>query len=485
MQLKQGTFLLGGRYKIERVLGQGGFGITYEAIQVSLNRRVAIKEFFMKEYCNRDVDTSYVSVPSEGSRELVERFRLKFIKEAQTIAGLNHPHIIRIYDIFEENETAYYVMDYVCNGSLSDYVNSHGKLAESEAVDYISQVAEALAYIHERKMSHLDVKPSNILLDENYHAVLIDFGLSKRYDDEGNQTSTTPVGISHGYAPMEQYNRGGVGTFSPTTDVYSLGATLFFLVTGTKPLDANQLYDEGWPPFPKGLSSRVISVIKKTMQPRRKDRPQQIGDFMKILSGKTMVKETVMRGIESLMTKTNREKVKTDETEVIMAVVEHPHAVSQQGDDKNILVGKRHPIVNGMLILIAVMSLYTSAFNFFEIYNNFFYWRRDTVSFVGETMLCVFLLIFSLNIFVNNMLVWFRKKKGVWAMAVIGALMFIAWYMYIWLIYEFYYSVYVVVCQYFNTYYLIGVILFVLTFLAYWGMLQIKYRGRSAWSLMH
>ena len=106
-QLSAGSTLQGGKYRIEKVLGQGGFGITYEAEQVSLGRKVAVKEFFMEEYCNRDGDTSQVSVPSVGSREIVARFRAKFVKEAKMIAGLNNPHIVKIYEVFEENGTAY------------------------------------------------------------------------------------------------------------------------------------------------------------------------------------------------------------------------------------------------------------------------------------------------------------------------------------------------------------------------------------------
>ena len=188
MQLHPNSLLQGGKYKIESVLGQGGFGITYLGWQTRLNRRVAIKEFFMKEYCNR---------------ELVARFQQKFIKEAQSIAGLNHPNIIRIHDVFEENDTAYYVMEYIEGGSLQEYVTRYGALQETEALHYIHQIAGALNYIHQRQMSHLDVKPGNILRREEGEVVLIDFGLSKRYDESGQQTSTTPVGISTGYAPME------------------------------------------------------------------------------------------------------------------------------------------------------------------------------------------------------------------------------------------------------------------------------------------
>ena len=135
MHLKSGTLLQGGKYRIEKVLGQGGFGITYLAVQSGLNRKVAIKEFFMKEYCNRDAETSHVSVGSQGSREAVDRFKLKFIKEAQLIAALNHPNIIRIHDIFEENGTAYYIMEYQECGSLSDYLEARGALDEANLKD--------------------------------------------------------------------------------------------------------------------------------------------------------------------------------------------------------------------------------------------------------------------------------------------------------------------------------------------------------------
>ena len=239
MNLKTGHLLAGGRYKVERVLGQGGFGITYLCEQTGLLRTVTIKEFFMREYCERDHDTATISLVSSGSREMVERFRQKFIKEARAIAafGFDNKHIVRIIDVFEENNTAYYVMEYVGGGSLSDKVKA-GALPEPDALRYIRQVATALEFVHSKHMMHLDVKPSNILLNENDEAVLIDFGLAKQYDAAGSQTSTTPVGISHGYAPLEQYRQGGVGSFSPATDIYSLGATLYKLLTGKTPVEA-------------------------------------------------------------------------------------------------------------------------------------------------------------------------------------------------------------------------------------------------------
>lgn len=286
--LKTNAVLQNGKYCIEGVLGQGGFGITYLASQVALNRKVTIKEFFMKELCNRDEQTSQVSVPSMGSVDTVARFRAKFVKEAQTIAALNNPHIIHIHDIFEENGTAYYVMDYLSGGSLSDLVQRDGVLAEATALGYIRQVADALSYIHARNINHLDIKPSNVLIDGNGNAVVIDFGLSKRYDETGSQTSTTPVGISHGFAPLEQYQPGGVSTFSPTTDIYSLGATLYKLLSGQTPPNATALLDADLDLSRLSASPSTKAAIAAAMQPKRKGRPQTVEAFIAMLDEKVV-----------------------------------------------------------------------------------------------------------------------------------------------------------------------------------------------------
>ena len=284
MHLQVGTFLQGGKYKIEKVLGQGGFGITYLATQELLDRKVCIKEFFYKEYCERDETTSHVSLGTQSNHEIVERFMAKFIKEARTISQHEHPNIIRIHDIFKENNTAYYVMEYIEGESLNDMVNCKGALLESEAIEYIKQVASALGFIHQRSINHLDVKPANIMVRRSDNkAILIDFGLSKQYDEQGSQTSTTPVGISHGYAPMEQYKQGGVSTFSPQTDIYSLGATLYKLVTGNTPPQAMDILDEGLPDMPENIDQKFKEAIIKAMEPLRKKRPQSVEEFLKLL----------------------------------------------------------------------------------------------------------------------------------------------------------------------------------------------------------
>lgn len=287
MTLHPNSTLQGGKYRIIKVLGQGGFGITYLAEQTMLERKVAIKEFFMKEFCERDESTSHVTMGTAGARETVERFREKFLKEARNIAKLKHPHIIQILDVFEENGTAYYVMEYAENGSLLTLVADNKPLPEAQATRYILQVADALAYIHERRMNHLDIKPGNIMLNEKDEAVLIDFGLSKQYDDVGQQTSTTPVGMSEGYAPMEQYKQGGVKEFSPETDIYALGATFFKLLTGVTPPGASDVNEDGLPVDElkkKGVSQAAMDVITKAMEPRKKQRLHDVKDIIEMLS---------------------------------------------------------------------------------------------------------------------------------------------------------------------------------------------------------
>lgn len=283
MTLQTNSTLQGGKYRILSVLGQGGFGITYEAEQTMLGRRVAIKEFFMKGLCDRDESTSHVTLGTAGGRETVGRFREKFLKEARNIARLNHSNIVRIIDVFEENGTAYYVMDYIGGGSLSQKVKREGALSEAVATRYILQVADALEYIHSRSMNHLDVKPANVVLnDETGAAVLIDFGLSKQYDSAGEQTSTTPVGISDGYAPLEQYKPGGVGSFSPQTDIYALGATFYYLLTGLVPPSASDVNEDGVPVEKlkaKGVSSKAIDVICQAMKSSRKNRLPNVKAF--------------------------------------------------------------------------------------------------------------------------------------------------------------------------------------------------------------
>ena len=285
--LKPDTTLQGGKYKILKKLGQGGFGITYLAENTMLDGKVAIKEFFFKEYCNRNEETSHVTIPTDGNRAIVERFKMKFIKEARTVFKLNHPNIVKIFDIFEENGTAYYVMDYIEGESLSEMVKRRGAIPEEEAIGYIKEVGSALTYIHGKSINHLDIKPGNLMKRRDNNKIqVIDFGVAKQYDAATSEgTTTTPVGISHGYSPSEQYQQNGVQTFSPQSDVYALAATLFKLLTGNTPPEAIVLQDEGLPEEElrmKGVSETVVSAIEAAMQTRTK-RTQSVAEFIKNL----------------------------------------------------------------------------------------------------------------------------------------------------------------------------------------------------------
>ena len=188
--LKMGATLQDGRYTIGKVLGKGGFGITYQAVTrqklagnlggMEVDVPVAIKEFFMKDTCIRESDDS-VSIPSTGSTAQVEKYRQKFVKEAQNLSQLDHPNIVHVAEVFEENNTVYYVMEFLRDGSLREYVKTHGPLDEKDALKYTIDIGKALDYMHSTKhMCHYDVKPGNILLNSG-KAMLIDFGISKNY----------------------------------------------------------------------------------------------------------------------------------------------------------------------------------------------------------------------------------------------------------------------------------------------------------------
>ena len=286
MTLQQDYTLQDGNYRILKVLGQGGFGITYLAIQVRLDRKVAIKEFFMKDFCERNETTRQVTLGTAGSREIVNSCRKKFLKEAKHIALLDHPNIIRIIDVFDENSTSYYVMEYIEGGSLENKLGTTG-LSMSEATRYIFQVAETLKYIHKKNIAHLDIKPSNIMLNGNDEIVLIDFGVSKQYDfSTGEQTSVSPVGCSSGYAPLEQYDPDGVKDFSPQTDIYSLGATYFKLLTGITPLKASGITKDFLQEKlkAKGVPTAVISIICKSMEKLKENRFSDVSSFIEGLN---------------------------------------------------------------------------------------------------------------------------------------------------------------------------------------------------------
>ena len=283
MHLKENTTLQGGRYRIIRTLGQGGFGITYLAEDTMLGVNVALKEFFIGQYCNRDANTGLVTVGVESMRNRINGYYEKFLKEAGKIRMLNHSNIVRVYEVFRENGTAYYAMDYHSNGSLSGLLKKQGALSESDALRYIRQVVSALKYIHSRNMVHLDIKPDNILLDNEGNAILIDFGISKHYDSNGKATTITPGAYTPGYAANSQMSGSKINTFSPTLDIYSLGATLYNLITGEEPPLITEILDYGFSSMPAAISSSTRNAIEKSMAPKSAERPKSVDEFLALL----------------------------------------------------------------------------------------------------------------------------------------------------------------------------------------------------------
>ena len=290
MYLPAGTLLQGGKYEIIRYISSGGFGCTYEARNTAFRNKaktVAIKEFFVKDFCNRDASSNEIVVGTSSKAGLVDKLRNKFIEEAEALYGMNHPNVVRVTDFFEENSTAYYVMDYIDGAPLSSLIERRGRLSESESLGYIRQVAEALDYIHSQNRLHLDVKPQNIMIDGNGKAILIDFGVSKQYDEANGENTSTLLGSTPGYAPIEQSGHTLV-KFNAATDIYSLGATLYKSLTGTTPVEA-VLRASGRKMeklvFPEIVSDSVCHAIEHSMQISRTKRPQSIAEFLSLLNG--------------------------------------------------------------------------------------------------------------------------------------------------------------------------------------------------------
>ena len=290
MQLTNGTLLQGGKYKIESVLGQGAYGITYLATATmkgalgNIAVKVAIKEFFSKELNTRKVDGNVSEVSSDS---LAGKYSNMFLREARNLSHLKHEGIVNVLEAFPENNTHYYVMEYVDGGSLDAYIRSKGRLSERETLSLARQIGSALSFMHKNKMLHLDLKPKNIMLRADGTLCLIDFGLSKQYEADGEPESSTTIGLgTPGYAPLEQGDSDDRKTFAPTLDIYAFGATLFKMLTGKTPPRSSDIFNEGFPEdelLSLEISEETISAIRHAMSPRKGDRPQKIDEFLKEL----------------------------------------------------------------------------------------------------------------------------------------------------------------------------------------------------------
>lgn len=278
MELQSGTNLCDGKYTIEAKIGEGGFGITYKAIQNGLNRVVCIKEYFPAGKCIRATKKNTVFVQGT-SEQVFEKYRQAFVREAKMLATLHHPNIVEVLDVFDENNTSYMVMTFVKGKSLQQIVEVRGKLPYPETVNYIAQITNAVGYIHDHHILHRDIKPDNIMITADFKAILIDFGSAREFEQDKTQVHTSM--LTHGYAPTEQYTANSrKGSY---TDIYAIGATFYFVLTGQVPMESAARLTEQMP-SPKDLVPEIPEeanrTILKAMQLKAENRHQTVHEFM-------------------------------------------------------------------------------------------------------------------------------------------------------------------------------------------------------------
>lgn len=286
--LPGGTKLQNGTYTIGKVLGQGGFGITYYGGDMNLHRSVAIKEFFPDGSIRRDNSVQPGSAMSPADFQEAKK---KFLEEARALARFHHRNIVQILTIFEESSTAYMVMEFLKGKTLMLLLQERGVLPESEAIRYMEEIGEALTAVHGAGLIHRDIKPENVMVCEDGRVVLIDFGLNKKLEQLGSHatrplSATTHLG-SEGYAPPEQHLAHGIaGAF---TDVYALGATLYHLLTGQVPVSAPQraMGSDLMPPdrVNPNVGHAASQAVMRAMALKSDERPQSVREFLDLLRG--------------------------------------------------------------------------------------------------------------------------------------------------------------------------------------------------------
>lgn len=283
-----GTALSNKKYKIEGYLSSGGFGNTYVATDTAFDEKVAIKELYIRGVCGRDANTTDISISlTENQRTFVAQ-REKFKKEAKRLRKLTNPHIIRVHDLFDENGTSYYVMDFVDGESLSERMKRTGKpLTEQELMRILPQVLDALEAVHAEGIWHLDLKPANIMLDKNGNALLIDFGASKQLRNKDGESLSTSSALAYtpGFASSEQMEQ-NIEKFGPWTDLYALGATLYNLLTMNQPPSPSDIDEDAEKALtlPNYITKKMSNLIFWLMKPNRRMRPQNVEDVKQFLA---------------------------------------------------------------------------------------------------------------------------------------------------------------------------------------------------------
>lgn len=282
--LQPGTIL--DQYTISQHLASGGFGNTYLATN-RLGAPVVIKEFYMSGVCSRDVDSRNITISIDENKPLFSSQKNKFLKEAKRIHSFSHPNIVKVSDLFQTNGTAYYVMDYIDGISLAQMQKP---LSEEKVMHYLRQIMNALEYVHSKKLTHLDIKPSNIMIDHNDNAILIDFGASKLFDNEEDckkSRTTTGMAYTPGYAPIEQISN-EIEAIGPHSDIYALGATLYNLLTNLQPPLPSEVRKKGLPQI-SNISPTLMNAINNAMKFFDNERIQNVAELRLALNNNTPI----------------------------------------------------------------------------------------------------------------------------------------------------------------------------------------------------
>lgn len=286
--LKVGTMLSNGKYRIDQYLASGGFGNTYVATDTAFDEKVAIKELFIKGVCGRNTDGADISISLTENQRAFSGQQEKFIKEARRLRKLSNPHIVRVHNLFEENGTSYYVMDFVEGESLSARLKRTKKpMNESELMLILPQVLDALECVHNEGIWHLDLKPANIMIDAKGNVQLIDFGASKQLKNANGDSLSTSSAMAYtpGYAPSEQMEQ-NIEKFGPWTDLYALGATMYNLLTKQQPPSPSDIDEDSHSALklPAGISKKTEKLIFWLMKPNRTMRPKCVLDVKQFLA---------------------------------------------------------------------------------------------------------------------------------------------------------------------------------------------------------
>jgi hypothetical protein len=270
-------------YRIESLLGAGGFGLTYLATDSNLNLKVAVKEYLPNEFAARGEDST-VQPKSGSTAESFQWGLQRFMEEARTLASFRHPNIVRVMRFFEANHTGYMVMELVEGTSLTDWVPPRSPLNQHAMLAIAGPLLDGLEVIHKSGYLHRDIKPSNIFVRSDGAPVLLDFG-SARHLMGGNQELTAVV--SPGYAPLEQYH--AHGKQGPWSDLYAFGGVLYWMLTGKRPVEAAaRVRNDVMPPASRAgnaaqYAAEFLAAIDWALKPNEEERPQSVADLKRTL----------------------------------------------------------------------------------------------------------------------------------------------------------------------------------------------------------